>query len=192
MDADAGGPVGNVRVSVEDVKFHGDEPAGWVDPKVKDTATSAGDGTFTLATSLPSSWRSVRLGLTSPGYDTIYREVWPINAAVRQTYDVYPTLVIRPGESIDVRVAGIEWCGWGGEAGACRRVVVASSPGDLVELELVPNDSSKPLGLVADNYLGAYAPVPRLMVPPNGVAYVIAPPEPYITSYGTARLTARR
>ena len=97
---------------------------------------------------------------------------------------MYPTLVISPGESIDVRVEGIESCGWGGELGGCRRVLVAASPGDPVELELVPDDSSKPMGLSPDNYLGAYAPVRRLVVPPGSF--------PYVVGDGIARLTARR
>jgi hypothetical protein len=97
---------------------------------------------------------------------------------------MYPTLVIRPGDSLDVRVEGIEGCGYGGEAGVCRRVLVAASPGDPVELELVPDDSSKPMGLSPDNFFGAYTPVPRLMVSPGGFPYVIGD--------GTARLTARR
>jgi hypothetical protein len=102
---------------------------------------------------------------------------------------MYPTLVIRPGESIEVRVEGILQCGWGGEFGPCRRVLVAASPDDSVEFELVPHDSSKPmaLGLAIPNY--PYIEpndmsVRRLMVPPGGITYVIGA--------GTATLTARR
>ena len=68
--------------------------------------------------------------------------------------------------------------------GGCRRVLVAASPGDPVELELVPDDTSKPMALSPDDYLGAQMPVPRLMVPPGSF--------PYLIGAGTARLTARR
>ena len=182
VNADAEGPVENVRVLVQSVGFDGHTPAGWVNPK--DTATSGGNGTFTLPLNLPIGWRSVRLQLSASAHDDTYWHFWPAIAADRPAIRMYPTLVIRPGESIEVRVEGIEQCGWGGEAGACRRVLVAASSGDPVELELVPDDSRKPMGLSPDNYLGAYMPVPRLMVPPGGFPYVIGD--------GTARLTARR
>jgi hypothetical protein len=187
VDADAGGPVGNVGVSVAGVAFVGPDPFGWSTPK--DTATSGGDGTFTLQVNLPTSWSHAFLKLTGPpGYDDLVKDAGgPFNGiSVRAGAEIrmYSTLVIRPGESIDVRVEGIEGCGWAWEAGNCRRVLVAASPGDPVELELVPDDASKPMGLSPDNFLGAYAPVRRLIVPPGGVPYVIGD--------GTARLTARR
>jgi hypothetical protein len=69
VDADVGGPVGNVRVSVDVVGDGGrPRPAGRVFPK--DTATSGGDGTFTLTLNLPSLWTFVSLKFTGPaGYD---------------------------------------------------------------------------------------------------------------------------
>jgi hypothetical protein len=102
---------------------------------------------------------------------------------------MYSTLVIRPGESIDVRVDGgvLVWCGWDGYA--CRRVLVAASPGESVELEVVSHDSSKAMAL----WLGKPArfepdiSVRRLTVRPGGVPYVVGE---YNT--GTATLTARR
>jgi len=187
VNADTGGPIGNVHVSLQNVNFRGTDPAGWSTPK--DTATSRGDGTFTLQVNLPTSWSFAYVRVTGPGYD----DVGGINAGgpangtsirIGAEIRMYPTLVIRPGESIDVRVGHIGWCGWGGEAGSCRRVLVAASPGEPVELELLPDDSSKPMGLSPDDYLGAYAPVRRLMVPPGSF--------PYVVGDGTARLTARR
>ncbi len=188
VNADAGGPVGNVRVSLYVISDRGPGPAGWVFPK--DTATSGEDGTFTLPLSLPSSWRFVSLKLTGPpGYDDTHQRFEPTTAADRPAISMYPTLVIRPGESIEVRVdSGIVWCGWDGVP--CRRVLVAASPGDPVELEVVPHDSSKPmaLGLAIPEYGGFILEpdmsVRRLMVPSGGV--------PYVLGAGTARLTARR
>ena len=75
-------------------------------------------------------------------------------AADRPAIRMYPTLVIRPGESIEVRVeCGIVWCGYylGDGLADCRRVLVAASPGDPVELEIVPDDSSKPMALLASD-----------------------------------------
>jgi hypothetical protein len=69
---------------------------------------------------------------------------------------------------------------------------VEASPGETVELELVPHDSSKlmALGLARipeDSFiLDPDMSVRRLTVPPGGVPYVLA------DIAGTARLTARR
>ena len=193
VNADTGGPVGNVRVSLY-VLSHSGSLTLYPSDFPKDTATSGGDGAFTLPLNLPSLWKFVSLELTGPpGYDDTsqrYERIGPLGdpfrptAAERPAIRMYPTIMIRPGESIEVRVdSSINvWCGWGGEGGPCRRVQVGGSPGDPVELELVPDDSSKPMGLSPDN--SGATPVRRLMVPPGGVPYVIGD--------GTARLTAHR
>ena len=202
VNADAGGPVGNVRVALG-VMSHPGRTDGWVFPK--DTATSGGDGTFTLPLDLPMGWRSVSLELTAPpGYDDTsqsYERIGPGDpfrptAADRPAIRMYPTLVIRPGESIEVRVESSinVWCGFDGYA--CRRVLVAGSSGDPVELEVVSHDSSKRMALglaiAIPNIWFPVGPDPdmsvrRLTVPPGGVPYVISD-----FSTGTATLTARR
>ena len=184
VNADSGGPIGNVLVSFAGVSLGEREtPFEW--QYLKATATSREDGTFTLPLNLPMGWRRVSFNLIAPpGYDDTFQRFVPTTAADRPAIRMYPTLVIGPGESIAVRVEGIEQCGYGGEAGSCRRVLVAASPGDPVELELVPDDSSKPMGLSPDNYFGTDTPVPRLMVPPGGF--------PYVIGAGTGRLRARR
>jgi len=54
---------------------------------------------------------------------------------------MYPTLVIRPGESIEVRVEpSVNLCAFGGGFD-CRRVLVEAPPGTPVELEIVRQDS---------------------------------------------------
>jgi hypothetical protein len=197
VNAVAGGPVANVRVSVSSLGSRGGStPTDYS----KHTATSGGDGTFTLPLPLSSDWTDVTLEFTGPaGYDHTWASFAPTAAAPctispcwaaadRPEIRMYPTLVIRPGESIEVRVDGIVECWWWGDGGPCRRVLVAASPGDPVELEVVPDDNSKPMALSLDGSFSGpdYMSVRRLMVPPGGLAYVIGP---YI---GTARLTARR
>ena len=189
VNADAGGPVGNVRVSLG-VISHPGRTDGWVFPK--DTATSGGDGTFTLPLDLPSVWKFVSLNLTAPpGYDDTSQRFESTTAADRPAIRMYPTLVISPGESIEVRVdSGIVWCGWDGYA--CRRVLVAGSSGDPVELEVVSHDSGRPMALglaiPANPYiLEPDMSVRRLMVAPGAVPYVLGE-----YSTGTATLTARR
>ena len=95
---------------------------------------------------------------------------------------IYPTLVIRPGESIEVGVeSGVVYCGWGVP---CRRVVVAASPGEPVELEIVPHDTSTRMGLAENEDDDTLQSLRRLMVAPGDRLYIMGA--------GTARLTARR
>ena len=189
VNADAGGPVGNVRVSLDVLSRPGSLTSGF-----PDTAMSGGDGTFTLPLDLPSDWRFVFLSLTGPpGYDDAGQRYERIGlfanpsgptAADRPAIRMYPTLVIRPGESIEVRVdRDIVWCGFDGVP--CRRVLVAGSSDDPVELELVPDDSSKPMALSLEEPVSEPDwSVRRLVVPPGRV--------PIVLGAGTARLTARR
>ena len=94
---------------------------------------------------------------------------------------MYPTLVIRPGESIEVRVEpDVNSCAFGGGFD-CRRVLVEASPGTPVELEVVRHDSKWPMGLVES--IWDEEPVLRRVVT-GGAAYVY--------NAGIATLTARR
>ena len=94
---------------------------------------------------------------------------------------MYPTLVIRPGESIEVRVQhSVNACAFAGGFD-CRRVLVDASPGTPVELEVVRQTSTWPMGLVES--IWDEEPVLRRVVA-GGVAYVY--------NVGTATLAARR
>ena len=204
VNADTGGPVANVRISVSWVN-----PAIWATPN--DSTASAGDGTFTLPLNLPSSWEAVQLKFTGPaGYDT--EDFWRFAptarctqtpcwaAADRPAIGMYPTLVIRPGESIEVRIDGaLKWCGdMHNGTGPCRRVLVAASPGEPVELEIAPHDSSSPMAFSLEegdpSIASGFSPR-RLMVSPGELVWVSATttgtraPGPW-TPTGT--LTARR
>jgi hypothetical protein len=201
VDADAGGPVSNANAQLSlytfSYSFNPNELVvltttahdGWVFPT--NTATSGGDGTFSLPLNLPSLWRYVDLKLTAPsGYDDTEHRFEANAAADRPAIRMYPTLVIRPGESIDVRVdTDIVLCGWDGVP--CRRVLVAASAGDPVELEVVPADSSKPMALGL-----AWVPENVFILEPGdmSVRSLVVPPGrvPYVIGAGTARLTARR
>ena len=189
VNAETGGPVANVRVSVSALSSSG----GGLREASGELATSAGDGTFSFTLDqLPSDWRLVGLRFTGPaGYDDRGGRLEPTAApcrispcwavADRPAIRMYPTLVIRPGESIDVRVEpGVNLCAFGGGFD-CRRVLVDAAPGEPVELEIVPHETSKPMGLVESVW--SEEPELRLTVA-GGVAYVYGA--------GTARLTARR
>jgi hypothetical protein len=196
VNADAGGPVANVRVSVAGWGFRSDD-RGIGEALTKAIATSGGDGTFTLPLTLPSDWKQIDLGFTGPaGYEEAEAHFEPKGGSCnvgpcwgaedRPAIRIYPTLVIRPGESVGVRVErDMPWCGWAGDAGPCRRVLVEASSGDPVQLEIVPDDSGKPMALSLEKpFFEPDMSVRRLMVPPGGF--------PYVFGAGTARLTARR
>jgi hypothetical protein len=186
VNAETGVPLANVGVSV------GYWSAPIEMPFPKNTATSGGDGTFTLPVNVTSDWQAVGLKFTGPaGYDdrgarfeptTTVCRIGPCWAAAeRAEIRMYPTLVIRPGESIDVRVQpNVNACAFAGGF-VCRRVLVEASPGEPVELEIVSQDASYPMGLVESDW--SEEPVLRLKVT-GGVAFVY--------NVGTARLTARR
>jgi hypothetical protein len=185
VNADTRNPVGNVRVGVGAVRFVTEvgasmQPAGWVLPT--DSVTSREDGTFTLPLKLRTNWSSVELKLTDPGYEATRLRFDPGTAGTRAEIWAYPMLVIRPGESIDVRIDGATayTCSMGGFV--CRRVVVEASEGEPVKLDIVSPGTSAPMGLTADWW--DEEPMPHLMIAPGAVAYVYG--------VGTARLTARR
>lgn len=75
INADAGGPVGNVRVSLSALSSQG---GGLRLASADETATSDGDGRFALTLSLPSDWRMVGLQFTAPpGYDDTHGRFEP-------------------------------------------------------------------------------------------------------------------
>lgn len=185
FDADTGHPAGNVRVSVEAMAFSIDpgfniQPEGWVMPT--NSVTSGGDGSFNLQISIPSNWMTIDLTLIGAGYEVKRYRFDQASALTRPEIRIYPALVIRPGESIEVRVeeSGPTRCGFG--SSPCRGVLVEASSAEPVQLEIVSHDASRPMGLAADPYDGEA--VPRLTIEPDSYIYVYG--------VGTARLTARR
>jgi hypothetical protein len=210
VDADAGGPVANARVSVSGWGHPGPPRSGEqvVYDFSNEIATSGADGTFTLPLNLPSDWTSVGFQFTGPaGYDVTYGSFKPTAdigcvawqscwaAADRPAMRMYPTLVIKPDESIKVRVTDvIFFCGAPWSTTPCRRVLVAAPPGDLVALEVVPDDSSQPMAVKLSSESFEFdGSVRRVMVEPGGFAYVWAVFEGGGNHGGaTATLTARR
>lgn len=178
IDADGEGFVGNLLVAVSSLKFPTTSgPGDWRVPK--DTTTSGGDGTFTLPLKLRADCQGGFLKVTGPGYDEQFWSFEPNGPPA--TVRLYSTVVIRPGESTSVRVdPSVSLCSMA--AFPCRRVVVEGSPGEPVQLEIVPNDSGTPMGLVADKW--DEEPVPSLTVAPGTAVFVYGP--------GIATLRARR
>ena len=120
VNADSGGPVANVQLSPYELSSPPPNPDGWVFPK--NTATSGGDGTFSLSLNLPSLWRWVSLKLTAPpGYDDTHHEFEAKAVADRPAIRMYPTLVITGRIDRCARRSGhrLVWVGRGGAVPAC-------------------------------------------------------------------------
>ena len=109
------------------------------------SVTADENGMFSLTANLPESWREVLLGVAAAGYEPARKYVVP-SSSTTAVLEVYCTLTIRPGESIEMRVfLGHYVCG--DESVRCRRIVVESA-GELVDLEVTPIDGQGDAGLM--------------------------------------------
>ena len=156
---------------------------GYRPPNESATATTDMKGEFLLTANLPADWREMRLGITQPGYEPTGIYIRPsevTNAVLR----VYPTLTIRPGESIATHVSlGSYVCG--DESVRCRRVVVESLPGESIDLEVSPADRQEEIGLMADSVFFSFRFERQVTVSRGVVWIVVGPP-------ARVMLTARR
>ncbi len=140
IDADTEQAVPEARVTVVHIRdLH--RPL----PRPAPSATSDSNGRFVLTGSFSMGWSEMALGVHRDGYESPVAIYVDPNAAV-STLRVYPTITIRPGESINTHISlGSYVCGW--ESARCRRIVVASAGGEAVNLNLIPLDGQKEIGL---------------------------------------------
>ena len=147
VDADTEQPIPRAIVTTEGVCYSPGPCPGQVDQPSRATADE--NGLFHLTASLPQHWRELLLGVApGAGYEPTQKYVFP-SSATAAVLQVYRTLTIRPGESIQTRVSlGHYVCGW--LSFSCRRVVVDSPAGESVDLEVIPADGQADVGLDAD------------------------------------------
>ena len=106
------------------------------------SATADENGMFVLTANIPQNWQELLLGVTGAVYEPTRVYVTPTSGTELR---LLRTLTIRPGESIDMRVfLGSYVCG--DESHLCRRVFIESS-GESVDLEVVPADAKRNVGL---------------------------------------------
>jgi hypothetical protein len=114
-------------------------------PRPAPSAISDSNGRFVLTASFSMGWSEMALGVQRDGYESPVAIYLDPNAAVN-TLRVYPTITIRPGESIDTKISlGSYVCGW--ESARCRRIMVPSFGDEAVNLNLIPLDGQKEIGL---------------------------------------------
>ena len=188
IDADTGQPVGDAVVTIESVSVFSTTRGGVYSPDGVGTSTvSDGGGGFRLEPGVRDNWLRISLSVRRDGYEswdgstqTIGTGI-PIDALVLA---VYPTLIVRPGESIQTRVH-LRHYTCSDNLSPCRRVVIESTPGEPVEVELVPPalDNGLEHGPATTFEFAQYQR--RLTVSGGGEVYIVGGSSP-------VTLTARR
>jgi len=107
--------------------------------------TAEDDGRFVFTLDLSPDWRNITLKVTRGGYDST-RIYLPPTMVTAADVRVFPTLTIRPGESIDMRVFLGSYV-YSDESHLCRRILIESS-GESIDVEAVPADAHRDVGLV--------------------------------------------
>ena len=142
FDSDRDEPVPGVLITPGSVHDAGGHPTRVDSP----SATTDANGVFALSAGVPSDWRNLGLHFNRPGYEAGFTSVDPAESVVLK---LRPTLTIRSGESLEVRhlplTAGYIGCFL--DTWPCRRVLVESAVGELVDIEISPYDPDQPLGL---------------------------------------------
>jgi hypothetical protein len=128
-------------------------------PDPSESATTDETGAFRLVVTVPKEWTGLGLGITRDGYEPQNGNgVIPQTVNKNFTLLMYPTLNLRPGETISTRVHLGEYsCG---EEFVCRRIVVGGSPDAPVDIELIPMTGSGNVGLflqpISYGYQGSF------------------------------------
>jgi hypothetical protein len=188
IDVDSGHPIAGANVTTVSVCYRDSEPAGGRCHSIDQPARATADenGVFLLTVSLPSTWNALSLKAAKSGYETSASKGITPSTATDAVLEVYPTLTIRPGESIETRLSrGGQVCGW--LSANCRRIVVESPAGESVDVEVISNDTpDREVGLHADGDVFEDHGWPRRLTVLGGEVWIIAEPSVPLT------LTARR
>ena len=133
---------------------------------------------FALTADIPQDWRELWLGVTAVGYEPA--RVYVSSSTTDAVLRVFRSLTIRPGASIEMRVfLGHSVCGY--ESHLCRRVLVQSSTGEPIDLEAIPADSQRHVGLFAGpeaNHPFSVTSYPRRVTVSDGEVWIYAGAEP--------------
>lgn len=130
IDADTGDPVPGAVVTA----------AAHLGPGT--SAVTDGSGAFRLEPRVREDWQAVTVVVARDGYEST--QSWVQRSTSKVVLGMYPTLTLRPGESLQVRVhLSTYFCSFSalddilGNTRHCRRVAIESA-GEPVEVELVP------------------------------------------------------
>jgi hypothetical protein len=111
------------------------------------TGVTGPAGVFELTTTpIPDGWGTLLLQVTSDGHEPT---TVPISAAGVSNVEVmlFRTLTIGPGDSAEMRLFSGSYVG-GWESHLCRRVVIESPSGGVVDVEVIPAAGGGDVGVL--------------------------------------------
>jgi hypothetical protein len=139
VDADRGTAIPHAVVTLVGFCARGTTEAGGACRNVVPPApsvTADANGVFALMANIPQTWDGLLLGVSRDGYEAMRNWVRPSDVTAA-TLRVFPTLMISPGESFTTHTfLGGTVCG--DEGYYCRRVIIKASPGELIDVEVIP------------------------------------------------------
>lgn len=138
VDADSGASVAGTVLAVRFLRVDGQGQWFLSAGQRPGTAVTDHTGRFVLEEIIHGKeWETVELWVTRDGYEPVIATATPASADV--VVRMYPTLTIRPGESIEARLFldtySTAWDGF-----VFRRVVIDAPPGEPVQVDLTPLD----------------------------------------------------
>jgi hypothetical protein len=186
LDFDTNTPLAGARVSL----WH--SPGG-INVIEVIAVTTGVDGRFNITATTIGFWM-VRVARTGyePAQFAHYSESAPFDFAGDVALRVYPTLVVKPGESIDVQVAATQPTDSCGPEGwlYCRRVVVESPADAAVTIDATAIDGQGALLTDEPNFDDWNKPSSPITVS-SAAIWVVWTRRTYGTPNLRARLTAR-
>lgn len=131
-------------------------------------STTADDtGAFSLILNLPANWQQLTLRVDRGGYESDTRIFVEAGAIRALLINMYRSLTISPGQSIQTAVSLRSlYCGF--EGNPCRRVIVNSPPGKLVDIEVIPADGQEYVGLAVRDQVALGYDFPRRVTVSGG------------------------
>jgi hypothetical protein len=129
--------------------------------------TADDTGAFSLILNLPANWQRLTLRVDREGYESDARIFVEARAIRALLINMYRSLTISPGQSIQTAVSLRSlYCGF--EGNPCRRVIVNSPPGKLVDLEVIPADGQEYAGLAVRDQVALGYDFPRRLTVSGG------------------------
>jgi hypothetical protein len=168
LDADRQQPIAGVVVTTEQVGI----PGAYIRPSSPVSTVTDDEGRFVLNAVLPPDWRELLVGLARSGYESTAVYTTRTGQVIGGGFAMYPTITLRPGDAIEVSLwLGHYVCGF--ESWMCRRLLVESPSGRLVDVEVSPVNSGEQFGLVVGDKDPAFFTPERLLTLPGGEVRVL-------------------
>jgi hypothetical protein len=134
------------------------------------STTANEQGMFRLTANLPQAWNGVQLTVTNPGFEPATMSV-QAESAMNAVLRAYPSIRIRPGESVQLRILFRETCTF--EDIPCRRINVEASSGEAIELEVFPVQAEDAFGVMVEPFPFHVDPLQARLRVHSGDAWIV-------------------